>query len=77
MWLRLTARDGDPILVNMDRATEVYPTWRPGETGSLVFFASTAQVEDGSEKPTEVRETIDEIEGMIDPNGVQARALRR
>lgn len=67
MWLRLTSRYGVPILVNMARVNEVYeftPTLADQEnpTRAKLYFGIGED-----DEPTEVRETLDEIESIVGP----------
>lgn len=65
MWVRLTSRYGLPILVNMARVNEVYsftptPADEDNPTRAKLYFGIGED-----DEPTEVRETLDEIETQI------------
>jgi hypothetical protein len=60
MWLKLTLHSGESILVNMNNVCEIYPTKKHDVIKSYLHFINPEYTETG------VKETLDEIELMID-----------
>jgi hypothetical protein len=53
-WIRLTAKRGDPIYVNLDNALTIH--WNEHDNASVVVFAGASDALTVQEKPEQILE---------------------